>query len=274
MNEPRRDHHDDGRHHQRSVGARLRANFIAGVLVTAPIAITFFVAWQVLRFIDARVTPFIPAVYNPNTYLPFGVPGVGLVVLVLLLTAIGALTTVFLGRSLIGLSERMMDRVPVVRSVYAATKQIFQTILAHKSEAFRQVVLLEYPRRGIWALGFVTSHTEGEVQNLSEDDLVNVFIPTTPNPTSGFLLFFPRRDLIYLSMSVEEGAKMIISGGIVTPPDNRPDDVKRVKRIVSVNDPISAVITPEEAVARAGRGTGGSQTPSEPPQELVAAGKE
>ncbi len=263
------DDHDDGRHHHRSVGARLRANFIAGVLVTAPLAITFFVAWQVLGFIDARVTPFIPAVYNPNTYLPFGVPGVGLVVLVGLLTAIGALTTVFLGRTLVRLSERMMDRVPVIRSVYGATKQIFHTILAQKSQAFRQVVLLEYPRRGIWALAFVTSHTEGEVQNLSEDDLVNVFLPTTPNPTSGFLLFFPRRDLIYLSMSVEEGAKMIISGGIVTPPDNRPEDVKRIKRIVRVDDPMSAVLRSEEAAARAA-----GSAPGDPPQELVAAGKD
>ncbi len=263
------DPHDDGRHH-RSVGARLRANFIAGVLVTAPIAITFFVAWQVLGFIDARVTPWIPAVYNPNTYLPFGVPGVGLVVLIGLLTAIGALTTVFLGRTLVRLSERIMDRVPVVRSVYGATKQIFHTILAQKSQAFRQVVLLEYPRRGIWALGFVTSHTEGEVQNLSEDDLVNVFLPTTPNPTSGFLLFFPRRDLIFLSMSVEEGAKMIISGGIVTPPDNRPDDLKRIKRIISVDDPNSAVLRPEEAAARARA----DDTAVTPPQELIAAGKD
>ena len=148
-----------------------------------------------------------------------------------MLTAIGALTTVFLGRSLLRISERLLHRMPFIRSVYSATKQIFQTILAHKSEAFRQVVLIEYPRRGMWALGFVTSHTEGEIQNLSGDDLVNVFLPTTPNPTSGFLLFVPRNDTVVLTMTVEEAAKTIISGGIVTPPDRRPEEVKRRKII-------------------------------------------
>ncbi len=230
MKQARKPDPDDPVYH-RGVLARLRANFIAGVLVTAPIAITLFVAWQLLQFIDARVTPWIPAVYNPNTYLPFGVPGIGLVVVVALLTAIGALTTVFLGRSVLVISERLMARMPFVRSVYAATKQIFQTILAHKSEAFRQVVLLEYPRRGMWALGFVTGPTEGEIQNLTDEDLINVFLPTTPNPTSGFLLFVPRREAVILSMSVEEAAKTIISGGIVTPPDNRPDEVKHRKLI-------------------------------------------
>lgn len=226
---------DDPIYH-RGVLARLRANFIAGVLVTAPIAITLFVAWQLLQFIDALVTPWIPAVYNPNTYLPFGVPGIGLVVVVALLTAIGALTTVFLGRSLLRISERLLARMPFVRSVYSATKQIFQTILAHKSEAFRQVVLIEYPRRGVWALGFVTSPTKGEIQNLAGEDLVNVFLPTTPNPTSGFLLFVPRSDAIVLTMTVEEAAKTIISGGIVTPPDRRPEAIKRRKLIAASNN--------------------------------------
>lgn len=235
MNPQRRrtgDNPDDQSYH-RGILARLRGHFLAGLLVAAPIGITLFLTWQFLGFVDRRVTPFIPAVYNPNTYLPFGVPGIGLIFAIIMLTAIGALTTMFVGRSLLSISERLLHRMPVVRGIYGAIKQIFTTILAHKSEAFRQVVLLEYPRRGMWALGFVTGITEGEVQNSTADDVVNVFLPTTPNPTSGFLLFLPKRDLIYLSMSVEEGAKMIISGGIVTPPDRRPKDQRKIKLVAS-----------------------------------------
>ena len=134
---------------------------------------------------------------------------------------IGALATGFFARSLVRLGESLVNRLPVVRSVYGATKQIMETVMASQSDAFREVVLIEYPRRGIWAIGFVTGTTRGEVQNLSSETLINVFVPTTPNPTSGFLLFFPRRDLISLDMGVEEAVKMVVSGGIVTPEDPR-----------------------------------------------------
>ena len=120
--------------------------------------------------------------------------------------------------------------MPIVRSIYGATKQIVETVLANQSDAFRQVVLFEYPRRGAWAMGFVTGKTTGEVQNITADEVVNVFLPTTPNPTSGYLLFLPRSELVELSMTVEEGIKMIISGGIVTPKDKRsPEEIARVK---------------------------------------------
>ncbi len=219
------------RAHGLSFSARLRGYFITGILVSAPIGITLFLTWQLLAFVDARITPFIPVSYNPNTYLPFAVPGLGLVVFIALITAIGALTTVFVGRALLNVGDSLLHRLPVVRGIYSATKQIFETILAQKSTAFRQVVMFEYPRRGCWAMGFVTGVTQGEIQNLTEDDMVNVFLPTTPNPTSGYLLFLPRRELIPLSMTVEEGAKMIISGGIVTPPDTRPAKDRKVRRI-------------------------------------------
>ena len=212
-------------------GARLRAYFFAGILVTAPAAITFFVAWKLIEIIDDWVKPFIPKAYLPDTYLPFAVPGIGLVVLVVGLVLIGMLTAGFLGRMIYRAGEMMLERMPVIRSLYGATKQIFETVLAQRSNAFRQVVLLEYPRRGIWAIGFVSGTTVGEVQNLTEDETVNVFLPTTPNPTSGFLLFVPRRDLTVLNMSVEEGIKMVVSGGIVTPPDPRPMEEQKVPLI-------------------------------------------
>ncbi len=213
--------------------SRLRTYFFAGILVTAPIGITLYLTWLVITFIDGQVTPLIPARYNPETYLPFGVPGLGVIVAVVFLTLVGALTAGLVGRWLIRLFDRLMQRMPVVRNIHSALKQILETVLAQQSKAFRQVVLIEYPRRGMWAIGFITGDTVGEVQHLTEDDVVNVFLPTTPNPTSGFLLFVPRGDLFVLSMTVEEGIKMVVSGGIVTPPDRRPAALQEQPKIPS-----------------------------------------
>ena len=207
---------------QRGLWGRLRAYFLAGILVTAPIGITGYLAWIAIDLIDRSVTPMIPAKYNPETYLPFSIPGLGLLVLAVVLTLIGALTAGIVGRLIVRTGERLLNRMPVVRSIYAATKQIFETVFAHQATAFREAVLVEYPRRGIWAVGFITGTTQGEVQNLTEEETVNIFLPTTPNPTSGFLLFIPRDDVVKLDMTVEEAIKMVISGGIVTPPDRRP----------------------------------------------------
>jgi uncharacterized membrane protein len=130
-------------------------------------------------------------------------------------------TAGFFGKLWLRFTERLLNRMPVVRNVYSAVKQILETVLAQQSNAFREAVLVEYPRRGIWAIAFITGRTEGEVQNVTEEECLNIFIPTTPNPTSGFLLFVPKKDLISLSMSTEEAIKMVISGGIITPPDTR-----------------------------------------------------
>lgn len=215
--------------------SRLRAYFFAGILVTAPIGITLYLTWLIIDFIDGQVTPLIPARYNPETYLPFGVPGLGVIVAVVFLTLVGALTAGLVGRWLVRMFDRLMQRMPVVRNIHSALKQILETVLAQQSKAFRQVVLIEYPRRGMWAVGFITGDTVGEVQHLTEDDVVNVFLPTTPNPTSGFLLFVPRSELFVLSMTIEEGIKMVVSGGIVTPPDRRPAEQQEQPRIPSAS---------------------------------------
>jgi uncharacterized membrane protein len=208
------------KHLRVSLAARLRNYFLAGILVAAPIGITFWIAWNLIEFVDSRVTPLIPPRWNPETYLPFGVPGLGLVLAVVVLTVVGFLTAGYVGRALTRVGEHLLARVPVVRSVYSATKQIFETVLAQKSNAFRQVCLIEYPSRGVWAVGFVTGQTVGEVQGLTDETTINVFVPATPNPTTGFLLFVPQRDVHILDMTVEEGIKLVISGGIVAPPDN------------------------------------------------------
>ncbi len=223
-----------GRSGQRQRGRfrrHIRSYFIAGVLVTAPIGITFYISWLLIRWVDAQVTPLLPPAYNPENYLPFAIPGLGLVIVFIVLTFIGWSTAGLLGRLWTSVSEHFLRRMPVIRSVYAAVKQIIETILKQQSNAFREVVLFEYPRRGSWAIGFITGQTQGEVQNLTTDDVVNVFLPTTPNPTSGYLLFIPKKELVILDMTVEEGIKMVVSGGIVTPPDRRPAAEQEKKRV-------------------------------------------
>jgi uncharacterized membrane protein len=187
-------------------------------VVTAPIGITIYLAVLFVQFVDDQMRGLVPAQYDPAQYLPFDIPGLGVLALLLMLLVVGFFAAGLIGRVVFRLGESLIDRVPVVRSVYGALKQIFETVFADSSSSFREVVLVEYPRRGLWAVGFITGRTRGEVRDRIERDLVNVFLPTTPNPTSGFLLFVPREDLVHLDMSVEEGIKMVISAGIVTPP--------------------------------------------------------
>ena len=210
---------------KRSYLSRVRNYFLTGIIVTAPIAITFAVAMWVINWIDSKVVPLIPIPYNPQVllqnYTGLHIPGIGLVVVLIGLTIIGFLAAGLLGRFIVRVGENLLNRMPIIRSIYGALKQIFETVLRSSSRSFREVALIEYPRRGIWAIGFITTKTTGEVRSEIKEDVVNVFLPTTPNPTSGFLLFVPRKDLIVLDMGVEEAIKMIVSAGIVTPPSRK-----------------------------------------------------
>lgn len=205
------------------LATRLRNYFLAGILVTAPISITIWLTWNAIALVDSQVTPWLPTRWNPENYLPFSLPGLGVVLALFVLTVVGMFATGLVGRLLMAGYERFLRAVPVVRTVYSATKQIFETVLAHRATAFRKVVLIQYPRPECWALAFVTSETLGEVKRKAPGERVNVFMPTTPNPTSGFLLFVPQADIHELSMTPEEGAKMIVSGGIITPEDRSPE---------------------------------------------------
>ena len=199
----------------------IRGYFFAGILVTGPIALTLYLAWSFVRGVDSAVAALLPREYNPETYLPFYVPGIGLIVLIICLTLIGALTAGYVGRVLVRLSERLLARMPVVRGLYSATKQIFETVLSKQSTMFREVVLVEWPRRDMWTVAFVTVPPEGELKDLNPPESIGVYVPTTPNPTSGYLIYVPRKDVRSLGMTVEEGIKLVVSGGIVAPPDRR-----------------------------------------------------
>ena len=196
---------------------RLRNYFLTGIIVTAPIALTIYLTWQFIDWVDSQAIPLLPAKYNPENYLPFSLPGLGLVISVVILTFVGFLTANIFGRTLLRTGERLVNRMPVVRSIYGAFKQILETVLSQSSNSFRQAVLVEYPRRGVWTVAFVTGETEGEVAQRLDDEMINIYVPTTPNPTSGFLLMVPRRDLIFLDMPVEDAAKYIISIGVIAP---------------------------------------------------------
>lgn len=207
--------------------ARLRRYFFTGLIITAPLVITIYLIWTLIEWVDSWVIPYIPTVYNPDTYLPFHVPGFGLIAAIFSVTMFGFLAASLVGRSVVSLGESMLDRMPLVRNVYKGLKQIFETVLSDQTASFQQVGLLEYPRKGLWAIVFIATPTKGEVdQRLRKKgkQTLSIFLPTTPNPTSGFLLFVPREDITILDMSVEEAAKLVISAGLVAP---SPDKVRQ-----------------------------------------------
>lgn len=197
---------------------RIRTYFVTGVLIVAPLFITAWLGWHIFQFFDQSVRPLIPPSWDPESYVPFAVPGFGILILLLFLLLIGMFATGYVGRWAVATGERLLQRVPIVRGIYKAMKQVFETVLAQQSQAFREVVLVEYPRKSCFSLGFVTGAGSQVIEASAERELINVFVPTTPNPTSGFLLFVPPDEAIVLSMTVEEAIKMVVSGGIITPP--------------------------------------------------------
>ena len=200
---------------------RLRTNlknyFFTGLLVILPIFITTYVILFLIRIMDA-ILKFIPVKYLPDTYLPFYIPGLGLIFVVILVFAVGLLARNIVGRKIVHLGENIVERIPLVRILYAGVKQLLETIFLQKTDAFKRVALVEYPRRGTYVIGFITGESKGEVQDKTDKNMINVFIPTTPNPTSGFYMLVPDDELVVLNMSVEDAFKLIISGGIVSPP--------------------------------------------------------
>lgn len=202
----------------KGIMARLRRYFFTGIVVTAPISITLIGAWWLLTFIDDLIAELIPPQYNPNSYVPFEIPGTGLLIAITFFTLIGWLARNFLGRMVIRLSEWVVGRMPIINTVYNALKQVFDMTIGEQSRAFRDVVLIQYPHPNSWTIGFVTGITPGEIQTVGGGgEVLNVYIPVTPT-TAGFLVFVPKKDVVYLSMSVEDAVKLISSGGIVTPP--------------------------------------------------------
>lgn len=206
--------------HKTSAMTRLRNYFLTGFIVCAPLAITAYIAWSFIGWVNSWVKPYIPIDYNPDTYLAIRVPGFGLIVALVLITLIGFLTANIIGRTVISLGEQILDRMPLVRGIYKALKQIFETALSNKNDMFRTVGLVEYPRKGVWSLVFVAGEKRTEInEKLDEGDdpLIAVFMPCTPNPTTGFLMYVRKSEIVVLDMTIEDGAKLIVSAGLVAP---------------------------------------------------------
>ena len=193
---------------KKSIFSKLRNNFIAGIVVLIPIGITLYLTLFLIR-ISGKI---IPKEINPNNYLPFNIPGVEILVALIFITLIGWLSLSFLGKRLLKLIDDLFKRIPFLRTIYSAINQMTETF-SNKDNAKKSVVLIEYPRKGVWAVGFATKENKGEMSKKTNKDLINVFVPTTPNPTSGFLLMFPKDEVIYLNMTFEEASKFIVSAG-------------------------------------------------------------
>ena len=195
-----------------SIVAKLRNYFITGVVVLVPIGITFYL----IKFFISVSPKLIPKNINPNNYLPFSIPGLEIVLSIFFITIIGGLSLSFIGKKFLQLFNDLLKKIPILRTIYSAIGQMAET-LAPKRKSKKSVVLVEYPRKGSWAVGFATKDNKGEISKKINRDLVNVFVPTTPNPTSGFLLMYPKDEIIYLDMTFEEASKFIISAGTSDP---------------------------------------------------------
>ncbi len=195
-----------------SILGRLRNYFIAGIVVLVPIGITLYLT----RFFISISSKLIPNELNPNSYLPFAIPGLEILLAIIFITIIGSLSLSFIGKKILKIFNDILKRIPILRTIYSAIGQMTET-LAPKKGSKKSVVLVEYPRKGSWAVGFATRDNDGEISKKTNTNLVNVFVPTTPNPTSGFLLMFPKDEVIYLDMTFEEASKFIVSAGTSDP---------------------------------------------------------
>jgi len=193
---------------KKSIFAKIRNNFIAGVVVLIPIGITLYLTLFIIR-ISSKV---IPKEINPNNYLPFDIPGVEILIALVIITLIGWLSLSFLGKKFFELFNNILKKIPILRTIYSAIGQMTESFTKTDNKQ-KSVVLLEYPRKGVWAVGFATKENEGLIKEKIKEDLINVFVPTTPNPTSGFLLLVPKKDLIFLDISFEQASKFIVSAG-------------------------------------------------------------
>ena len=198
---------------KRSIFAKIRNYFITGIVVLIPIGITVYF----IIFLVSISSNILPKEINPNHYLPYNIPGVEIVTAVILITIIGWLSLSFLGKRFLNLFNNILKKIPILKTIYSAISQMTETFTKNKNSDSKNVVLVEYPRKGSWAVGFATRKNSGEISEKTKKKLVNVFIPTTPNPTSGFLLMFPEEDLIYLDLTFEEASRFIVSAGTSNP---------------------------------------------------------
>jgi uncharacterized membrane protein len=213
---------------QHSVVGRIRNYFLTGLILVGPVYITFSLTWWFINWVDDVVRPFIPAAYRPETYLPFHIPGLGLIIAFVTLTLLGFLTANLVGRKLVEFGEHILNRMPVIRPVYRSLKQIFETLFSKSGSSFRRVGLVEFPAPGMWSVVFISQPPSPDVADrLPESEHISVFLPCTPNPTTGFFFYLPRRDVIELDIPVEAAMTLVMSAGMAQPGGNGNGDAQR-----------------------------------------------
>ncbi|WP_332688555.1 DUF502 domain-containing protein [Bosea sp. (in: a-proteobacteria)] len=207
-----------------SFGTRLRRYFLTGLVLAAPLAITGSVTWWFINLVDGWVRPLIPAIFWPENYLPFPLPGFGVVIALVGLTLLGFFAANLVGRTLIGAGEAILNRMPVVRGLYKSVKQIFETIFSQSGTSFRKVGMVQFPQPGMWSIVFIAQEAAPEIAGKlpDGDEQIGVFLPCTPNPTTGFFFYLPRREVVEVAISVEDGAKLIMSAGLIQPGESQP----------------------------------------------------
>ena len=210
--------------------SRVRNYFLTGLVVAGPVAITIWLIWSFVTWVDDLVRPFIPVTYRPETYLPVKVPGFGLIIAFLALTVLGFLTANLVGKTLVEIGETFLERVPIVRPLYRGLKQVFETLFSKSGSSFRTVGLVEFPAPGMWSLVFLSTPPGMDITEKlpSEEEYVSAFMPCTPNPTTGFFFYVLRRDVVELTISVEDAAKLLMSAGMIQPGGGTPDQQKKL----------------------------------------------
>src|SRR6201990_3324763 len=210
----------------RGLMARFRNYFLTGLVVAGPIAITFYLTWWFVNWVDSLVRPFVPVDYRPETYLPFGIPGSGLVVAVIAVTLLGFLAANLIGRTLVDLGDRLLGHMPVVRAIYRGLKQVFETLFSGSGSSFRRVGLVEFPSPGMWSIVLISQAPSVEIANTlpGKEEHISVFLPCAPNPTTGFFFYVPKSKIIEVDMTAEAPAALIMSAGVVQPGGNAPKE--------------------------------------------------
>jgi uncharacterized membrane protein len=223
--------------------ARFRNYFLTGLVVAGPVVVTLYITWWFVTWVDGLVRPFVPTAYRPETYLPFGVPGSGLIVAVIALTLLGFLTANLIGRTLVDLGERLLGRIPAVRAIYRGLKQVFETLFSGKGSSLRRVGLVEFPAPGMWSIVLISLPPNGEVAARlpGQEEHISVFLPCAPNPTTGFFFYVPKSKVIEIEMSAEDAATLIMSAGVVQPGSDQQKKVAALANIAQAAQIASSV---------------------------------